>query len=444
MVEYYRNRSDNVTSSFPLLTPAIEAAFPDRVTRDANGVLTALDLRPVTFAQTRSQRLRYGFNIFGKLGKPYAEGEAPANSRGSLFSAIRGATGPSSSRSGEGQGDAQRSGGAGGGRSGFDPARMAAMREKLCATPEGQAPDLTGVPEGMQARLKDENGNIDPAKVAVMRERFCSADAAQRFDPAKFAAMRQALCADPAKDPDPSVIPPAVLDRIKGPDGSLDPARLKEFQTRICALPQGAQGASTGENRGEGGSSDQARGGDGGGAERGGRGGRGGGRGGNDGQGRWNLALYHTVNLENSVLIAPGGPFLDLLNGDATGSGGVSRHQFELEGGAFYRGIGARLSGNYSSATDVRGTGLPGSSDLRFGDLVTFDLRMFVALDQQRWLVGDTPGFFNDARVSLRVNNIFDTRQKVTDENGLVPLRYQPFLIDPTGRFVEIEFRKLF
>jgi hypothetical protein len=27
---------------------------------------------------------------------------------------------------------------------------------------------------------------------------------------------------------------------------------------------------------------------------------------------------------------------------------------------------------------------------------------------------------------------------------GAVPLRYQPFLIDPTGRFFEIELRKLF
>lgn len=83
LVEYYRNRSDDVTSAFPLLTPAIEAAFPGRVTRDqATGRLTALDARPVTFSQTRSQRLRYGFNLFGKLGKPFPPGERPPGGGG--------------------------------------------------------------------------------------------------------------------------------------------------------------------------------------------------------------------------------------------------------------------------------------------------------------------------------------------------------------------------
>lgn len=446
VVEYYRNRSDDVTSSFPALTSAIEAAFPERVTRDPAGDLTAIDTRPVTFAETRSERLRYGFNIFGKLGKPYAEGEAPARGgRGGLFAAMRGAGsgqsgGQANSQSG-GQASASGEGsGQGSGAMRFDPQRMAALRERFCSTPEGQIPDLSGIPEPILARLKGENGEIDPARVAVMRERFCSADSQQRFDPARFAAMRQALCADPAKEPDPAAIPPAVLDRLKGPDGTVDPVRLKEFQTRICALPQTGQGnGENAQSRGEGGGSGGEN------RDGGGRRGGGGGPGGNDGQGRWNLGIYHTINLVNSVLIAEDGPFLDLLDGDATGSGGgVSRHQFEIEGGGFYRGLGARLSGNYRGATRVNGSGLPGSSDLFFGDLITFDLRLFMALDQQEWLVGSNPGFFKDARLSLRVNNLFDTRQRVTDENGEVPLRYQPFLIDPTGRFVEIEFRKLF
>ena len=282
-----------------------------------------------------------------------------------------------------------------------------------------------------------------------MRTRLCSADAAKRFDPARFAAMRQALCADLTSDPDPAAIPEEVRNRLKGPDGTIAPDRLREFRTRICALPTGqdrgqARGQSGGEARA---GRDGGEGGSGGGTPRGGRGGGGGrgGPGGGDGQGRWNASFYHTVNLVNSVLIAPGGPFLDLLNGDATGSGGgVSRHEFEFEGGAFYRGIGARLSGTYNSATTVRGTGLPGSNDLHFGDLATFNLRLFVALDQQKWLTGEDPGFLKNARLSLRVNNIFDAHQRVTDGNGVVPLRYQPFLIDPVGRFVEVEFRKLF
>jgi iron complex outermembrane recepter protein len=68
-VEYIRNNSDDVTQGFPLLTPAIEAAFPDRVARDADGRLVEIDQRPVTFDTIKSSRIRYGFNIAGRLGK---------------------------------------------------------------------------------------------------------------------------------------------------------------------------------------------------------------------------------------------------------------------------------------------------------------------------------------------------------------------------------------
>jgi hypothetical protein len=68
---------------------------------------------------------------------------------------------------------------------------------------------------------------------------------------------------------------------------------------------------------------------------------------------------------------------------------------------------------------------------------------MFADLGRKEKLVKAVP-FFENTRVSFVVNNLFDARQKVTDQNGLVPLRYQPFLIDPTGRSFQIEFRKLF
>lgn len=440
LVEYYRNRSENVTSGFPLLTPEIEAAFPGRVTRDAAGRLVALDVRPVTFTETRSERLRYGFNLFGKLGKPLPPGQRSGG--GGIFGALMGGRPASPAATPGAAGSTPAAAPQVVTMGGFDPARLAELRTKFCAAPEGTIPDLSALPQPLQERLKGEDGQVDPARVAVMRQRFCSADAAQRFDPARFAAMRQSLCADPAAAPDPAAIPEEIRNRLKGPDGTIAPERLKEFQTRICALPSGQQrGQASGESGGTGQQADRGA------APEGRRGGGGGGSGGpgGDGQGRWNVSLYHTVNLSNEVLIAPGGPALDLMDGDATGSGGgVPRHQFELEGGAFYRGIGLRLSGSYAGATRVRGTGLPGSSELLFGDLATFNLRAFVALDQQKWLVGDEPGFFRQARLSLRVNNIFDTRQRVTDADGLVPIRYQPFLIDPIGRFVEIEFRKLF
>ncbi|MEQ1498817.1 MAG: TonB-dependent receptor, partial [Novosphingobium sp.] len=72
VIEYFRNRSDNVTASFPLLTPAIEAAYPGRVTRDGAGRLVSIDQRPVTFYRQESARLRWGINLSAAFGQ--AEG----------------------------------------------------------------------------------------------------------------------------------------------------------------------------------------------------------------------------------------------------------------------------------------------------------------------------------------------------------------------------------
>lgn len=382
LVEYYRNHSSNVTASFPLLTPAIEAAFPTRITRDSSGRLVSVDMRPVTFAETHSDRLRYGFNLFGRVGKPDSE---------------------------SGRGGNRRFGG---------------------TRPPPAAP-------GSRTGSSDEGAT-------TVRESNQSGGMA--FDPQRFAAIRQAFCAAPAnRPPDLSQVPPPLLDRLKGPDGNIDPARLQQFRNRICASPQAGRGSDVAAQQGQAGNGSphaegpaqtvpKSR-------NRSGRHGFGPG----NGQGRWSLSFYHTINLSNSILVAPGGPELDLLHGDATGSsGGVSRHQFELEGGMFYKGVGMRLSGNYASPTHVQANGLPGSSDLRFGDLATLNLRMFMALDRQKWLAGSNPGFLKNARLMFRINNIFDAHQTVTDGSGNVPLRYQPALLDPTGRFVEIEFRKLF
>ena len=448
LVEYFHNSSSNTTESFPLLTPAIEAAFPGRVTRAPDGTLLSIDRRPVTFAERSSSRIRYGINVFGRLGKPSPEGENGSGGRRGGFGALMAAAAPTPApaaapgRPGEPGGP-------------FNSARFAEMQAKFCATPAGEVPDLSGLPERMLERLKGPDGQIDPAKAAALRQRFCNADGTPRtdaggprtFDPARFAVLRTALqCGVEGTPIDLAALPPEIADRLKGPDGQIDPARLAEFRTRMCALPADGSGGMGGRGR-------RAQGGDGAadaaqaprGAGRSGGGGMPGGGRGDNGQGRWNLSLYHTIELSNRALIAPGGPELDLLQGDGLSDGGVSRHKVELEGGVFKDGLGARVSANYLSGTTVRGSGLPGSSDLRFGDLATFNLRLFANLEQQKWLTGEgDPGFWKGARLSLRVNNLFDAHQRVTDDTGTVPLRYQPGLIDPTGRSVSVEFRKMF
>lgn len=279
LVEYFHNRSDDVTQSFPLLTPAIEAAFPGRVVRapilpdGTPGQILSIDRRPVTFSEVSSSRLRYGFNLSGMIGKPQ-----PGDGDGMI-------------------GGMRRSGMGGGPRAGG---------------------------------------------------------------------------------------------------------------------PRGAGGFGRGP----------------------------GGPGGN-GQGRWNISIYHTVRFSEQVIVAPGGPVLDLLNGDAIAAGGVARHAIELEGGGFYKGFGLRLNGTWSAPATVRSTGAPDSSDLRFGSVFMINARLFVNFDQQKSVIGKVP-FLKGARLSLEVDNLLESRQRVTDATGIVPLGYQADYRDPRGRVIGLDFRKMF
>jgi len=280
LVEYFRNRSDDVSASFPLLTPAIEAAFPGRAARDASGRLTGIDQRPVTLAEQTGSRLRWGLNLSGTIGK------APEGGSG-MMGMMGGGRGPGGPRGGSGR---PAGAGAGGGR---------------------------------------------------------------------------------------------------GPGG-------------------GMMGAMFGGG----------------------------------GQGRWNVGVYHTVQFSSRVLIAPGGPALDLLDGDALSGGGTPRHSVEFNLGAFHKGLGMFGQGTWSGPTTLKASGAPGTSDLRFGSLAKVNLSVFADLGQVG-LAKQAP-FFKGARVSLRVDNLFDARQKVKDGSGMVPLSYQPDYLDPRGRVIELEFRKMF
>ena len=158
--------------------------------------------------------------------------------------------------------------------------------------------------------------------------------------------------------------------------------------------------------------------------------------------GRWQVSAYHTIRLQDRIRIRDGVDELDLLGGSAVGSsGGSPRHEFEINGGWFNNGIGFRLDGKHQVATRVDG-GLAGS-DLRFSDLTTFNLRLFVNLDDRGSLTEKVP-FLKGSRIAFKIDNIFNDIQTVRDSSGLVPLSYQPGYLDPVGRYVEIDFRKRF
>ena len=276
LVEYFRNRSTDVSASFPLLTPAIEAAFPGRVVRDGSGTIVSVDQRAVTLAEQKGSRLRWGLNVSGGIGKPTGGG-------GGMMGGLMGGGPPR---------------GGGGGR------------------------------------------------------------------------------------------PPGA-----GGGGG-----------RGMGGPMGPMG---------------------------------------NGQGRWSLGLYHTVQFTSTVLVAPGGPVLDLLDGDALTSGGTPRHSLEFNGGLFHKGFGTFLQGTWSAPTDVRASGVPGSSDLRFGALAKVNLNLFADLGRMPKLTKKVP-FLEGSRLMVQVENLFDAYQAVTNDAGIVPLSYQRDYLDPRGRVITLNFRKMF
>lgn len=448
IVEYFRNRSSDVTQSFPLLTPAIEAAFPGRVTRDAAGNLIAIDRRPVTFDEVSTSNLRWGFNISGSIGSS-ATGSAAAASSGERGSArpsaqaapvaVVGPRGPEVAPApGAGSGGANPEG-APGARAGFDPSRFAALRERLCA-PDAQI-DPAELPERMRERLVGADGKIDPERLAQLRQRACSADGAPvAFDPERLARMRAALCVKGT--PDLSAFPDRMRERLLGADGQVDPERLAQARERICSAPEPGRGEGMapppGGGRGAAGEGPGGAGARGGAPEGGPPPMMGRGRG-----GRWNLAVFHTWRFSDRVTIAPGVPVLDQLSGDAISAGGVARHAIEAEGGLFKNGYGARMNAEWNAPARVNGSGLPGSSDLRFGSTFLVNLRFFADLGRNESLVDRMP-FLKGARLSFTVDNLLDSRQKVTDADGLVPIAYQAAYRAPQGRVIGIDLRKLF
>lgn len=450
IVEYFHNRSNNVSEAFPLLTPAVEAAFPGRVTRDADGDLIAIDRRAVTFSEVSSSRIRWGINLTGSLG-----GGGSSGGGSGRFSAAAARSEPPVDAEPASPHIAGAEGGqTATGRPAFDPARFGAIRQQLCTqqgSGDAQA-DLSALPEGLRNRLMGPDGKIDPQRLAQFRARACSTNSGGQgggFDPERFARMRTVLCAEGT--PDLSALPERFAERLRGPDGQIDKARLVETRRRLCSGAAPSPGGEDGSppsapdaRAGTGVAGDAARGSlrasDGRGSEAGGApimGGRGG-RG-----SRWNFSIYHTWRFTDRVLLAGGMPVLNELAGEALAVGGVPRHTIEAEGGVFKNGYGLRLKAQWNAPARVTGTGIPASSDLRFGSTFDIGLRLFADLGRNESLVARMP-FLKGSRLAFKVDNLLDSRQRVTDGNGDVPIAYQAAFRDPQGTVIGIDFRKMF
>jgi len=495
-VEYVRNNSDNVVSAFPQITPEIEAAFPGRVTRDADGRLIAVDRRSVSFAQTRANRLQFTFSANGSFGAPAEGAGGPGGRRfgGGAFAAASAppaaTLAPQPAPPGTGPAPAPQAGAGERPRGGMGFARGAAptaeqreqfmaFRTRLCAD-DGLAfleklvaaidsgadisAEFPGIDPArlapMLARIRGADGTVDPARLAQFRTRICSFDPALMAGasapapvgggapagavPAQLAAFRERACGPDgnaaiagliariergedvsAELPgvDPAFIKMAI-DQSRSPDGTIPPQALEQFKQRFCAgAPAPAAGGAPAAGAAAGGPAFNPL-------------------GGRNFQGwRYFFNLTHAIELENEILIAPGLAPRDQLDGQATGAFGLPRHSSRLEAGLFGKGVGFRLSGIYTGETRLDGTGLAGSPDLLFDDIVTFNLRVFANMGQ---VTGKNEGFLKDLRVSLVADNLFDAQRRVRDTNGITPINYQPFVIDPLGLYLGLDLRKLF
>ena len=312
---YTDQHTDNAISAFPALTPDIEAAFPDRFTRDAGGRLLEIDARPVNFAETDQRQVRYGFFWSKSL--------------------------------------------------------------------EQKRPELT---EEERERLRN-----------IFRRNRGGRDNNNNNQPAPTGAGNDA--------------PP----RQESGDGS--PRQRSE----------GAGGGGRGFGGGGGGRF-------------------GGGRGGFGGGGRLQLSANHTIVLEDSVRISANAATLNLLNGDAiAANGGASRHLVDASFGYSKSGFGLRADAEWKSGASILDNGatsVVGAGDLYFADYGKVDIRLFLNPTERPKLLLKYP-FLLGSRISLEVDNVFNTRQDVTDSTGATPLGYQPELLDPLGRTITLRFRKL-
>src|SRR6185437_1680708 len=118
------------------------------------------------------------------------------------------------------------------------------------------------------------------------------------------------------------------------------------------------QQGSTSQSNSQSGAPAQGRpanggGGRGGGGYRGGGGGRGGGFFGGRNGGRVMFSLTDTITFVDKVAIRPG-LNLDYLHGDAIGqNGGQPRHDVQASANYFNNGLGAMLTANWRSGTEV-------------------------------------------------------------------------------------------
>lgn len=166
--------------------------------------------------------------------------------------------------------------------------------------------------------------------------------------------------------------------------------------------------------------------------------------GGSRGGGRLSFAIYHTWHLEETARLRGTLPEIDLLKGGSVGGrSGQPRHEIEMQAGFSRSGIGLRASGQWESRSRVLDPSGQPVSNLYFADYAKFNLRTFVTPAQIPGMMGKY-SWMRGLRISFTVDNVFNTRQSVTDGTGTTPFVYRSAYQDPLGRTLTLNVRKTF
>ena len=76
-IDYRRRVARGGIASLPVLTPDVEAVFPERVTRDAGGRLIAIDMRPINILHDRTESIASGVTLLYTARPKVRVGEPP-------------------------------------------------------------------------------------------------------------------------------------------------------------------------------------------------------------------------------------------------------------------------------------------------------------------------------------------------------------------------------
>lgn len=168
----------------------------------------------------------------------------------------------------------------------------------------------------------------------------------------------------------------------------------------------------------------------------------GGGRGGFGGGGnRLIFSAYHTWVLKDEVMIRPGLPVINRLDGSSGQT--ITSHRVDVIAGIKRDALLFQVNGNWTAGTKTTIGTLGSTSQLSFGSLAKLGMLAEFNPGQDIDFLLKHP-WFRGSRIQLRVDNVFNARQRVVDQNGVTPAAYLPNLRDPVGRTVKLTFRKQF